>query len=304
MECVERHGDVLDLEMRRPCVEVVVTELIVALGEMRYRVERPFGTWPANAGFVTDVTVDRRGHVFVMLRHDPAVHPADPRIIELDPNGAYIGGFGGDLIADSHYLTAAPDGHLLAVDRDMHEILILSRAGERLGGIGRRGEPLSPFNHPTDVHVAAWGDIYVSDGYAAALVHRFDARGGRIGSWGGYGSADGEFGWPHALWTFADGRVVVVDRTHHRVQVFDREGRHLQTWRDFHDPVGIWGDERGNAYISDLRPNLHLIGPTGERLGRCRPVLNGAHGLFGTPKGDLFLAESNPSRVTRLRRLA
>ena len=35
-------------------------ELIVALGDARYLVERPFGSWPQNAGFVTDVTVDSR----------------------------------------------------------------------------------------------------------------------------------------------------------------------------------------------------------------------------------------------------
>ena len=277
--------------------------LVVALGETRYRIERPFGTWPKNTGFVTDVTVDTRGHVFVMLRHDPLVHPADPRIVELSPEGEYLRGFAGDLVADSHYLTAGPDGRLYAVDRDMHEVIILSTAGERLGGIGERGVPLAPFNHPTDVHVSAWGDIYVSDGYAAARIHRFDREGRPLGAWGRHGSGDGEFGWPHALWTFPDGRVVVVDRTHHRVQVFDREGRHMETWRDFHDPVGIWGDAEGRAYVTDMLPNLHLIGPDGTRLGRCRPMLNGAHGLYGTPGGDILLAEGNPSRLTRLRRL-
>ena len=75
-------------------------ELIVALGDRLYRVERPFGSWPRNTGFVTDVAVDPRGHVFVMLRHDPLVHPNDPRVIELAPDGAYLRGWGGDLIAD------------------------------------------------------------------------------------------------------------------------------------------------------------------------------------------------------------
>lgn len=281
-----------------------MADLIVALGEARYRVERPFGSWPRNTGFVTDVTVDGRGHVFVMLRHDPLVHPDDPRVIELSPEGEYVGGWGGDAIVDAHYLTADPLGRLLAVDRDMHEVVILSAGGRRLGGIGTRGGPLQPFNHPADVHVSAWGDIYVADGYAAALVHRFDAEGRPLGTWGGFGSGDGEFGWPHALWTFADGRVVVVDRAHDRVQVFDRHGRHLATWGDFLQPVGIWGDAEGRAYVTDMVPSLHLVSPHGVRLGRCRPVLNGAHGIFGTPGGDLLLAESNPSRITRLRRLS
>lgn len=281
-----------------------MAELIVALGDARYSVERPFGSWPANSGFVTDVTADSRGHVFVMLRHDPLVHPSDPRIIELSPEGEYIRGFGGDAIADAHYLHAGPDGRLWAVDRDMHEVVILSAAGERVGGLGTRGGPLAPFNHPADVHVSAWGDIYVADGYAASLVHRFAADGTPLGSWGGLGSRDGEFGWPHALWTFADGRVVVVDRTHDRVQVFDREGRHLQTWGDFLQPVAIWGDPEGRSYVTDLVPNLHLIDADGRRIGRCRPMLNGAHGIWGLANGDLLLAEVNPSRVTRLKRMS
>ena len=276
-------------------------ELIVALGDRLYRVERPFGSWPRNTGFVTDVAVDPRGHVFVMLRHDPLVHPNDPRVIELAPDGAYLKGWGGDLIADSHMLTADATGRILAVDRDMHEVIICSPAGERLGGLGQRGVPLAPFNHPTDVHVSAWGEIYVSDGYAASRVHRFDAAGTLISTWGSHGSGDGQFGWPHAIWTFADGRVVVVDRTSNRVQVFDREGRHLESWGEFYQPVAIWGDDEGCAYVSDMVPSLQKVGPKGERLGRCRPMLNGAHGIFGTPDGDILLAEGNPSRITRLR---
>jgi hypothetical protein len=276
-------------------------ELIVALGDRLYRVERPFGSWPRNAGYVTDVAVDPRGHVFVMLRHDPLVHPNDPRVIELAPDGTYLSGWGGDLIADSHMLTADATGRILVVDRDMHEVIICSPAGERLGGLGKRGVPLAPFNHPTDVHVSAWGEIYVSDGYAASRVHRFDAAGTLIATWGSHGSGDGQFGWPHAIWTFADGRVVVVDRSLNRVQVFDREGRHLESWGEFYQPVAIWGDDKGCAYISDMVPSLQKVGPKGERLGRCRPMLNGAHGIFGTPDGDILLAEGNPSRITRLR---
>ena len=47
--------------------------LVVALGDRRYRVERPLGDLPNDAGRVSDVTVDSRGHVFVLLRYDPLV---------------------------------------------------------------------------------------------------------------------------------------------------------------------------------------------------------------------------------------
>ncbi len=279
-------------------------ELIVALGDRRYRVERPFGSWPRNEGFVTDVAVDRRGHVFVGLRHDPLTQADDPRIIELGPDGQHLGGWGGSMIADTHLLTIAPDGRMLVVDRDMHEILICTPAGERIGGLGLRGQPLQPFNHPSDVAVAPSGAIYVSDGYAAHCVHRFDAAGGYLGSFGGVGREPGRFMEPHALWAFADGRIAVVDRCNDRVQVFSENGALLAVWEGFYRPVAIWGDEAGNAYVTDSVPRLHLIDAGGRPVGLCRPVLNGAHGIFGNAAGDLFLAEGNPSRVTRLVRLS
>ncbi len=279
-------------------------ELIVALGDRRYRVERPFGSWPKNEGFVTDVAVDGRGHVFVGLRHDPLTQADDPRIIELGPDGAHRGGWGGSLIADTHLMTIAPDGRLFVVDRDMHEVVICTTSGERLGGLGRRGEPLRPFNHPSDVAVAPSGRIFVADGYAAHCVHRFDAGGAYLGSFGGPGREPGRFMEPHALWVFADGRVVVIDRCNDRVQVFTQEGELQAVWEGFYRPVAIWGDADGNSYVVDSVPRLHLLDAGGRHLGLCRPVLNGAHGLFGNAAGDLFLAEGNPSRVTRLVRLA
>jgi hypothetical protein len=278
-------------------------ELVVALGDRRYRVERPFGAWPTNEGFVTDVAVDSGGHVFVGLRHDPLTQADDPRIIMLSPDGAYLSGWGGNMIADTHLFTIAPDGRLLIVDRDMHEVIIASTSGERLGGIGGRGLPLAPLNHPSDVAVTPSGTMLVSDGYGAHLVHRFSPAGDYLGAFGGAGRGAGQFMEPHALWAFADGRVAVVDRCNDRVQVFTDTGALLAIWEDFHRPVAIWGDGDGDAYIMDSVPRLHRVGPAGERKGICRPVLNGAHGIFGTPEGDLLLAETNPSRVTRLRRL-
>ncbi|WP_204315660.1 hypothetical protein, partial [Stenotrophomonas maltophilia] len=80
---------------------------------------------------------------------------------------------------------------------------------------------------------------------------------------------------------------VVLDRTRDRVQVFDRDGNVLDVWEGFYRPMAIWGDAQGRSYITDQVPSLHLIGADGVRLGRARPVLNGAHGLFGTPEGDI-----------------
>lgn len=274
--------------------------LVVALGARNYRVSRSFGAWPKNAGHVTDVTVTPQGNPLVMLRQDPYLHPQDHRIVELDETGGFLRGWGGADIADSHSLTAADDGRIFAVDRDMHEIIIFSGDGVRIGSLGTRGGPLAPFNHPTDVAVSAWGDIYVSDGYAASHVHRFSATGTHIATWGSFGAGEGQFAEPHALWALPDRRIAVVDRCNHRIAFYDAEGKLLQSVGGFRRPVAIWGDARNFLYVTDETPCLTLLSPTGERVGRCRPVVNGAHGIYGTPDGVLYLAETNPSRVTRL----
>jgi peptidylglycine monooxygenase len=97
-----------------------------------------------------------------------------------------------------------------------------------------------------------------------------------------------------------DGRVVVADRENSRVQIFGTDGTLHSILRDFYRPSDIWGDEFDNVFISDGVPTLTLLDSTGHRQGRCRPVLNGAHGICGDRFGQIFLAEGNPSRLTRL----
>ncbi|WP_375459428.1 hypothetical protein [uncultured Enterovirga sp.] len=275
-------------------------QLIVALGDRRYRVERPWGDIPVGAGMVSDVTVDSRGHVFALLRSDSLAGPPGTPVLELAPDGRRLASWGEDLIADGHMLACAPDDRLFIVDRDAHEVVICSTDGQRIGGLGRRHHPLEPFNHPSDVAIAQDGGILVSGGYADSRLHRFDADGSALGSFGDLGEGPGGFLNPHAVWVMPDGRVVVADRENDRLQVFDAAGRPSAIWRGFRQPLDIWGEADGTIFVTDLVPSLHMLAPDGTRLGRCRPVLNGAHGIWGGRDGHLYLAEPNPSRLTRL----
>jgi len=279
-------------------VAVVGSTLTVALGDVRYRVERPFFAH-AQPGGITDVAVDKADMVHVLIRHDTLVAGGHPAVVTLNGQGEAIASWGGDIIADSHMLTAHPDGRIFIVDRDAHEVVICS-GRRRSGGLGRRHQPLRPFNHPTAVAFCPKGSIYVSDGYANHKVHRFSPRGELIHSWGELGDGPGEFMNPHSIWVQPDGRVIVADRENDRLQVFSPDGQFLDIWRGFVKPLDIWGDASGRLYVTDLVPSLTLLANDGQRLGRCRPVLNGAHGISGDSSGNLYLAEPSPSRITRL----
>ncbi|MGD9913212.1 MAG: hypothetical protein AB7S80_03955 [Rhizobiaceae bacterium] len=272
--------------------------LRVALGDRRYEVDRDFYTH-SGPGSVSDVAVGPDGLVHVLIRHDPSLRQPYDAVITLDSEARVLGRWGGEIIADSHMLSAAPDGRLFIVDRDAHEIVICE--GEaRLGGIGKRHAPLEPFNHPTAVAFCPRGTIYVSDGYANHKIHRFSPTAEPLGSWGAFGTGPGEFINPHALWVLKDGRVVVVDRENDRLQVFSADGVLIDIWTGFIKPLDVWADADDRLYVTDLVPSLALLASDGTRLGRCRPVLNGAHGVSGDARGNLYLAEPSPSRVTRL----
>ncbi|MCJ2124012.1 hypothetical protein [Methylobacterium sp. J-077] len=273
--------------------------LVVALGSLRYQVERPFGRWQEGAGRVTGVAHSRRG-VHVLLREDPLHDTRGPRVLTLDGvTGAPLAAWGADVIADAHLIAAYGD-RLYIVDRDAHQVIVATLDGEVRSRLGERNRPLEPFNHPTDVAVAPDGTVYVSDGYAGASVHRFAPDGAPLARWGRWGTGPGEFVNPHAIWVMRDGRVVVADRENGRLQVFDPEGTLLTIWTGFVRPAALWGDVGDRLYVVDAVPTLTRLAPDGALMGRCRPVLNGAHGIWGDEGGRLYLAEGNPSRVTRL----
>jgi DNA-binding beta-propeller fold protein YncE len=280
---------------------VTTSDMIVGLGDRHYRVERDWAQLPATMtwGFISQLAVDGLGRVHVLQRSDPPV-------LVFDPDGSFAFSYGAGRIIDGHGISIDRQDRVFVVDRDAHEIVVFDRDGHELFALGQRGRPRfgAPFNHPTDVAVAPDGEIYVSDGYGNAHVHRFSADGKYIATWGGPGEGDSQFMTPHAIWVLDDGRVLVVDRENERVQVFDREGRHLANWGGFFHPMDLYVDERGMIFVTDQVPRIAMLSGDGTLAGRCRGAINGAHGLWGDREGNLFLAELPPARVTKLARLA
>lgn len=276
------------------------TELRVALGDRLFGVERPWGALPATPGRITDLAVDKDGFVHVLLRRDSAVDPDGPCVVTLAPDGSFLRNWGEALCVDAHKIATMPDGGLAIVDRDAHRILFCDIEGRVRRQIGESHRPGHPFNHPSDIAFAPDGGFYVADGYGNGRIHRFDTAGALIASWGSVGTAPGAFLTPHGICVLSDGRVIVADRENSRVQSFTAEGECLAVWDAFLRPQDVVADAEDRIHVCDSIPTLSLLSADGVLLGRCRPVLNGAHGLWLGPSGDIFLAETNPNRITRL----
>ena len=70
------------------------------------------------------------------------------------------------------------------------------------------------------------GDLWVTDGYGASWVHRYDRNGTYLGRITGEEGSAGHFSCPHSVFvdTRRDPRLVVADRANARFQVYDLEG--------------------------------------------------------------------------------
>jgi len=256
----------------------------------------PVSTWGVGLDLKNDeiaVTVQQTNKVLVYRR--VAEGDENPlRIIQGPDTG----------LADPHGIFITPDDRIFLTDRDAHQILIYDTDGKQRGSIGERHHARfgAPFNHPTDVAVAANGDIYVSDGYGNAHVHWFSADGTHKKTWGGVGTGPGLFSTPHGIWVTRDNKVLVGDRENNRIQVFSADGAYLSEWGDLYHPMDIWGDADGTIYVTDQAPRIVAFSPRGEIIGRCKVVATWSHGLWGDAAGNLYCSEHN-GQLTKLARL-
>jgi sugar lactone lactonase YvrE len=222
-------------------------------------------------------------------------------------------------------------------------VRVLDPAGEQVHVIGRPGagsatgvdydqpitrwaasvrRPAAPFNRPTKVALASNGDLFISDGYGNARMHRFDSTGELLGSWGEPGSGPGQFMLPHSVSLLADGRLVVADRENDRLQFFGPDGDFRAQWTCVQRPTAAVQDRAGRIWVSELGwgpgeisgrrarialgepPGLRLLDPAGNVVGRWTRLPGGdsfvaPHGLATDSAGNLYIAEVSFSLTGR-----
>ena len=136
-------------------------------------------------------------------------------------------------------------------------------AGAVYNQVGQWGLPAPPENdefiHLGDVAGGPGGVYYVADS-AQRLVRKYDASGNFLTSWGGYGSANGQFGsyGPGGIVVDAAGAVNVADGSNSRVQKFDANGNFLGKFGtngtgdgQFYLPITLDIGPSGNIYVFD-----------------------------------------------------
>lgn len=211
---------------------------------------------------VAAVAVDPQGLVYLFCR---AEHP----VIVYDREGRFVRSWGEGMFSmRAHGITIAPDGSIWFIDDGEHTARKFTPDGELLLTLGTRGRPSDtgydgktpasvarggpPFNRPTNLAVAANGDLYVTDGYGNARVHHFSAKGDLLNSWGEPGSGPGQFVTPHGIAIHRDGRVFVADRENDRIQIFGPGGEFLDEWTEVQRPTQLVFDAQGRCIVAEL----------------------------------------------------
>ena len=256
---------------------------ILGSGEHRYRVVDNWAKLPDNWTLtdVASVAVDSKDRIFVFNRGD---HP----MVVLDRDGNFIRSWGEGLFSRAHGLFVDADDNLYCTDDGDHTVRKCTPDGKVLLTIGIPEKPApfmsgEPFHRCTHTALSPKGEIYVSDGYGNARVHKFTPDGKLIKSWGEPGTDPGQFNIVHNIVTDADGWVYVADRENHRVQVFDGNGRYEAQWHDLHRPcalccsggkhptfiIGELGPGMSvNRNVPNLGPRLSIVDSQGKRIAR------------------------------------
>jgi len=291
-------------------------DVTVGSGEYTYRPVESWARWPDEwkLGDVAAVGVDAKDRVYAFHRGD---HP----VVVFDRMGNYLRSWGEGVFQRAHGIHMGPDDAIYLTDDGDHTVRKCTLDGKVLLTIGIPGDPQpfmsgEPFRRCTHTALSPHGEIYVSDGYGNARVHKYTPEGKRVLSWGEPGSAPGQFNLPHNISCDADGWVYVADRENHRIQVFDSDGRFETQWHDLHRPSGMYMPpgkcpicyvgEIGPYYefnrdTPNLGPRVSILSNEGKLLARITAEPAGGttgpaqfispHGLAVDSRGDLYVGE-------------
>ena len=272
----------------------------IGTGKYTYELIRDFPKLPPGEtfGMVSRVATDSEDRVYVFQRKDPPV-------VVFDREGKYLGAWGSGEVTDPHglkiiddvvYTTDRSDSVAKSFTLDGKLILALGQRGVHsdTGNVGTNWlaeRAAGPFNHPTEMIAHPNGDIYVTDGYRNARVHRFTKDGKLVKSWGTPGHGPGQFHLPHSIAFDPDGKLYVADRANKRIQIFSPDGDFLGQWTGMGGPNDITRGKDGNYYIAeqevDGKPaQVCVRDPNGAVLVRFDSRHD--HGVGVDSRGDIY----------------
>jgi hypothetical protein len=227
-----------------------------------------------------NVAVDANNNVYVI--HEGRENQKDhPSIFVFDEKGKFIRAFGQQFQGGGHGIEVRTEGSeqvlYVAAYQQVKMFAKLTLKGEIIwekraptkAGVYHADEAANPAKVwgrdrflPTNFAFLPNGEFFLADGYGSFYIHRFDKDANWVSSFGGAGEGEGKFNTPHGLWVDdrdpANPKIVVTDRAHHTLQIFDMNGKYERTITGFGLPANV--DRQGDLImVPELRARVSLL---------------------------------------------
>jgi hypothetical protein len=285
-------------------------------------------------GYTHGVAADSNDRIYILNQSKDA-------LVVFDRDGSFLRSWGGEFAKGAHglcYSRQGKDECLWIADYEIPAVAKYTLEGKELLRLKtpiHSEYPKGEGYRPTHVCVAPNGDLYVCDGYGKNLVHRYDAGGKYLQSFGGTGSGPGQLSCPHGAVVDTRGPepvLLVADRGNVRLSVFALDGTFLRTIADpaFRHPCNLHvvGD---HLYIPDLFGVVQIFDrdyqvvelgahpdmkrgdgwpknvpgyPNVPRAARVPGTFVSPHDLCVDSHGDLYVVEwIDDGRITKLKKV-
>lgn len=278
-----------------------------------------------------------------------------PIVLKFDSSGNVVQSFGAGMMIFPHGIHVDRDGNVWVTDGQDnrprrprgapadaplppapdkligHQVFKFSPDGKLLMALGKPGgnqpgQPVDPasFFQPNDVITNAAGEIFVAEGHGGpnARIVKLTKDGKFIKEWGKRGKAPGEMDQPHGLAFDSKGRLFVADRSNNRIQIFDQDGKLLDSgWEQYSRLSGIWIDKNDMLYGTDSESGSvnkdHGAWKRGIRIGDIKagkdgkvmyfipdpaenpPSTSAAEGIAVDAEGNIYGAEVGPRALKK-----
>ncbi len=272
--------------------------MVFGQGTHQYTVQEDWWTLPEGweFGWIPAVAVDSQDRVYVYSRSE---HP----MVVFDRDGNLIDSWGDDILKDAHGIFIDTDDNIYCTERETHVIRKFNVSGGLLMTLGTPDAPGAegePFNLPTDFALGPDGEMFISDGYGNARIHKYSPDGELIKSWGQPGTGPSEFDLPHCVRVDPRNRLMVADRENNRIQFFTLDGEYIEEWGDLLHPDTIYIGDDDLVYIAELDQRItimtldgEVVSQWGSESGSTVPgeFLAGPHGIWLDSHGDIYVGE-------------
>ena len=190
-----------------------------------------------------DLKLDDHGRIWVL-------DSLNSRIRLFDPNGGYLGGWGGNGSGKTFFKTpeglAVSKNNVYVADTWNHRTIHFSPSGEWKGSA-------AGFMGPRGVAVGPDGSVWVTDTGNSRVI-KYDAALENPQTVGSAGTEPGKFKGPVGITISASGNVYIADAGNRRIQVLDKDGKYLSSWSipwlEQSWEARLETDQNGTVYVS------------------------------------------------------